>query len=99
MTNYWISWYQTPVEFELHSPWWISGYRYVLDDTAEDGEREQATICAAVHAMDEDAAKKVIVDSHDTVPGAIEWRFCEERPDDWTPFCDRFQRVKWMVWP
>lgn len=40
--NFWLSWYgELPMsEFELHSPWWISGY------DAED----RPVICAAIQA-------------------------------------------------
>lgn len=46
---YWVSWYQTKTlgPFELHTPWWVSGWR--LDDGGD-------SICAAVMAADEDAA-------------------------------------------
>lgn len=92
MKRFWISWEHTvggPV-FELDSPWWISGYGF-------DGDME--TICAAVLAENEEAAKRLVLDSYDESPGEVEWRFCNERPDDWTPFCDRFRQAKWMKWP
>lgn len=87
-TRFWVSWLRDPyVKFTLHSPWWISGYR--------DG---QATICAAIEAASEEAAKALIVAAHDT-PVDLEWRFCTERDPDWSPFCNRFPRASWMVWP
>lgn len=92
MKTYWISWIGPVGGFELHWPWWISGYR--LGD-----EEDTPTICAAVKAKNENAAKEVILASHDDKPKDIEWRFCNERPDGWEPFCDRFPRADWMQWP
>ncbi|MDP3869168.1 hypothetical protein [Phenylobacterium sp.] len=86
MSRFWISWYGENGVFELHSPWWVSGYR---DD--------DFIFCAAVIAPDEAAAKAQIVETHDE-PVELEWRFAEERPDDWTPFCGRFPRSPWMRW-
>jgi hypothetical protein len=91
MNNYWISWYGTGAGFELHSPWWITGYR--LSDDEDDG----ATICAAIKANSEDEAKQKIIDAHDK-PVSIEWRFIEERPKNWSPFATRFLRSPWMQW-
>jgi hypothetical protein len=92
--NWWVSWYCPPGQmgkFELHWPWWVSGQR--MSDDAE-------TICAAVKAENEDGAKQVIIDSFDDQkPDDLEWRFVNERPGDWSPFCDRFQSAKWMKWP
>lgn len=91
MKRFWISWYEPDGSgFELHAPWWISGFR--CNDDAN-------TICAAVIARDEDAAKGVICDAHDDPDGHIEWRFCTEKGDDWEPFCERFPRADWMQWP
>ena len=84
---FWVSWWYMS-EFELHSPWWISGER---GDGVE-------SVCAAVMATSEDDARACILAAHD-VSGEIEWRFAEERPADWAPFCDRFPRANWMVWP
>jgi len=98
--KYWISWYhkQEFSGFELHSPWWITGYNFEGD----------ATICAAVKATDEIKAMEIVRNSYDVPPGigslsnipvsfyAIEWRFCEERPLDWSPFSDRFPKAEWM---
>ena len=91
--NWWISWYNTHPRdaFELHSPWWISGIR------ADDAD----TIVAAVHAPSEDEAKAKIIAAYDrpTVT-SLEWRFCEERPADWSPFgSNRFPQAEWMKWP
>jgi len=98
LKNFWLSWYAKTGAYELHWPWWTSGYRYVH----RDGEEcEEPTIVAAVRAESEEAAKEIVIASHDTPPTALEWRFCEERPDDWTPYeSDRFPKAKWMPqWP
>lgn len=89
---FWLSWYQDWVEgaFELHRPWWWTGVR------ADDGA---ATICAAIIAPDQEVAKALVVAAYERPPKSVEWRFCEERPNDWTPFCDRFERKPWMRWP
>lgn len=94
MKNFWLSWYHAGA-FELHTPWWISGYR----SAQEDQEEDQATICAAVVAESEEAAKQLIIACHDTPPTEIEFRFVEERPSGWSPFCDRFRAASWMRWP
>ena len=93
MKRYWLSWYGTSDSFELTSPWWISGERVFADGSAE------LTICAAIIASGTDAAKSVVVNAHDISPTRLAWRFVEERPDDWEPFCDRFPRAEWMQWP
>jgi len=87
--KYWISWYHKREfsGFELHSPWWITGYT---------GEGD-ITFCAAVKATDEIKAMEIVRNSYDVPPeDAIEWRFCEERPLDWSPFSDRFPKAEWM---
>ncbi len=92
MANYWISWYGNKGAWELHSPWWISGHRMVADRLAFDEERQEPTVVAAVKAENEDAAKALILAAHDSKPADLEWRFVEERPDDWSPFSGRFPR-------
>ena len=89
--NYWVSWYsELPLnEFELHSPWWISGY--TADDTP--------ILCAAIQARREDDAKDYVLQSYDTPPSTVEWRFITEQPDDWVPFSGRFPKAEWMTWP
>jgi hypothetical protein len=91
MTNYWISWYhnfEKHGEFELHSPWWISGGDLGGNDI----------VVAAVRAEDEDAARVIIHQSYDKPPVWLDWRFVNERADDWAPFCDRFPQASWMKW-
>ncbi len=94
MKNWWVSWIAKRVNFEIHSPWWVSGVAY-----GPNGE-ERHTICAAVRAKSETAAKKYIRDCHDAPkPRDLDWRFIEERGEEWEPFSDRFPRGKWMKWP
>lgn len=93
MKNYWLSWYGNSMAFELHWPWWVSGYR--MDDN------ETPTIVGSVRAPNEWIAKEIVTASYDDPPPSLEWRFVEERPDDWTPYeSDRFPRADWMPdWP
>lgn len=97
MKRFWLSWYHSDVDhgaFELHSPWWTSGTRLF-------GETVSRTICAAVIAKNGEEARERVRLSYDRPPepDAIEWRFCEAKDDEWSPFNDRFQRAKWMAWP
>lgn len=91
MQGWWLSWYNgAPLtEFELHSPWWVSGY---------DSEANEILV-AAVRAETEHAAKEQILRAYDHyAPGSLRWRFCEPLERE-TPFSDRFpQSAEWMVW-
>jgi len=94
MKNWWISWWyklprKGPWTFELHSPWWCSGGR------SSDGMK---SICAAVQAPDEAAALEIIYAAYDKRPRDIDFRFVEARPNDWSPFCERFPHADWMQW-
>lgn len=87
--KWWVSWY-APRElggFHLLSPWWWSGFR-----------DEDAVICAAIQADEEEWARDVILVSYDSKPADLEWRFVEQRSADWSPFSDRFPRAGWMIW-
>lgn len=89
MQGWRVSWYNgTPLtEFELHAPWWVTGY------DAEGNE----TLVAAVRAKDEHAAKEQILRAYDHyAPGSLRWRFCE--PLDGEPFNSRFPKNEWMAW-
>jgi hypothetical protein len=90
LKNFWISWYHEKNQFspfELSSPWWITGEGQGSD-----------SICAAIEAEDEIAAKESIYRCYDETPESIQFRFCEERPEHWSPFNDRFRKEKWMQW-
>ena len=91
MRPYWISWYQTKAlgAFELSWPWWITG---------ETGDGKAETICAAVRAENQAAAEEIILSSFDKRPQNLAWRFCDEKPEGWAPFTDRFERGDWMRW-
>jgi hypothetical protein len=86
---WWVSWYShTPSrEFELHSPWWVSGER-------SDG----ATVyVAAVRAVDESAAWDMIRLAYDhPAEASVEERFIEAL--DGAPFTSRFPQASWMEW-
>lgn len=95
-TSWWISWYNPkPGDpsgyFTLHWPWWITGER--TSDYA-------FTVCAAVRAEDEDAAKALIAAAFEspTAPDAIEWRFVQDMSGKpgWSPYSDRFPKADWM---
>jgi hypothetical protein len=97
MNTYWVSWYAHARSgpWTLHWPWWISGWRLYMSDETPD----EPTVCAAVRAESEEAAKEIIIAAHDRRPENMEWRFCEQQPDDWVPFSDRFPKADWMQWP
>lgn len=85
--NWWLRWYGSDgFDFTLHWPWWVSGYA-----------GDSTVLVAAVRATSEEAAKAIVESAH--AKGKIEWSFAEPRDVDWSPFCDRFPRAKWMHWP
>lgn len=88
--KFWISWFHKKEfsPFELHTPWWVSGY---------DGDGSE-TVCAALIADDDEKAREMIYACYDVRPDVIEWRFCHSKEEDWSPFCDRFPRAGWMKW-
>ena len=98
MKRFWISW-EHKDEFggyTLNAPRWRTGYRL------GDGLRAEAeTICAAVVADDEESAVGMIYAAYDDEPEEIAIRFVEEKPNDWSPFNDRFPLADWMkpYWP
>lgn len=95
--RWWVSWQCVAAGFELHSPWWESGYVMAFDENGED--IDVPTYCAAVAADDEVGAKEQILRAYDAAPIRLEWRFCNERDPVWSPFGERFQKAKWMQWP
>jgi len=98
MTGWWISWYHHPDDgsFELHSPWWITGY------TIQEGYHRH-TIVAAVMAECEDDAWDKIRDAYDADPVNLEERFCDELKEGkslpWEHAGTRFELADWMQWP
>lgn len=87
---WWVSWYslRDRSEFELHSPWWISGY------DSDDND----ILIAAVLADSEAAAYDKVRAAYDEPRSDddITERFCHEL--DQSPFSDRWPRAEWMAW-
>lgn len=99
MKSFWMSWYHTPElgGFELSSPWWKSGVRLVATESGE--IEEHPTICAAIRADHLEGAMDRVLTGYDVRPDDVEWRFFNEKPDDWSPFSERFPKADWMEWP
>lgn len=89
MKTFWVSWWHTDAysAFEIHAPWWESGFR---------GADSASSLCAAIRAPSEAEAQALVIQSYDTAPVDLEFRFVEERPDDWSPYTDRFRKADWM---
>jgi hypothetical protein len=88
---FWISWWHDNAkdgEFELHTPWWISG----------EDMKGRESICAGIMAKSEEDAKNKIISSYDKSPDVIDFRFCVLKEDNWTPFSSRFRKADWMIW-
>jgi hypothetical protein len=90
LKKYWISWYHDEnfSPFELETAWWISGEEY---------NKNRKMICAAIYSDHIALAHQKIQMLYDIPPREIEFRFCEEKPNDWTPYCDRFPKADWMT--
>jgi len=88
---FWLSWWHEEGMggFELRWPWWFTGTR-----CADDAE----SVCAAIRAATPEDAKEAVMAAYDERPERIEWRFCQARPDDWSPCGDRFPKARWMEW-
>jgi len=105
LRGYWLSWYHDPEDgpFELHTPWWISGYTVDVEL-----HHQKEVVVAAVQAESVDDAWNVVRAAYDTSPTHLEKRFCdplEDRPgrpnirEPWTGASGRFRRADWMQWP
>ena len=100
MNEYWISWYSVfeyTGSFELHSPWWVSGWSYDAD------ENEESIIVAAVRADSEEEAWEVVKQAYDTYPKkGFRERFIETFEEGetkpWEREGGRFQLADWMEW-
>lgn len=80
---YWISWYSGERALrraEIPGPWWITG-------ETTDGS---VVVVALVSAVDEADAMARVERGHKIPIGGMIWRFCEAKPDGWTPPGDRF---------
>lgn len=89
---YWVSFHSRSGTFELHSPWWISGY-------GSEDDAEFDIICAALMATDDEDVRRQISACHDEPDFQAWFRFIEPRAPDWSPFSDRFRKADWMQWP
>lgn len=92
LKRFWISWWWHPEThgvFTLSSPWW---------QTSTDTQGRES-ICAAVLAPDEAAARDLIFSAFAVEPAGLEFRFFDQKPGGWDPFGKRFPRRDWMVWP
>jgi hypothetical protein len=91
---YWLSWYHHPDdgEFELHTPWWVSGFTM--------SEPQRDTIVAAVQAANEETAWAKVRAAYDTPPTRLEERFCDELEGTYAqePWTERFPHADWMQW-
>jgi len=85
---YWLSWVATNHDYCIHFPHWSSG---------EDADGN-SILCCAVWATSEKKAKGIINNCHFAPNTNLSFRFCEEKPIGWTPFCERFPRANWMIW-
>lgn len=90
LKKYWISWYheQCFSPFEIDTAFWSTGWR--VSDYAE-------TICAAIYATSQTNAYDTIIKSYDEKPDIIDFRFCEKKPRNWTPYDERFYQASWMT--
>jgi hypothetical protein len=80
--TYWASWWADWCERTAELPFqaWVTGSRERMDDD------EEWSYCARIEANSEEAVED-LVEQH--FPDC-EFRFCQERPDDWYPPRDRF---------
>lgn len=95
MSRFWCSWRQPGEDPRpLHDPpkdervlgWWVSG-------DGGDGKKFYYTLCALIKAGTSDQAGLALKKDW---PEFVDWRFCEERADDWVPG-DRFVLKPWMT--
>lgn len=100
MNEYWISWtscFDVDGGFELHSPWWISGWSY------NEKDQEESVFVGAIRADSEDEAFAKISAAYDAVPdGGVSRRFIEifekDEKKPWEREGGRFQLGDWMEW-
>lgn len=86
--RWWASFELLSGDYELHCPNWQSGYG------------QGPTVVFAAIAESEDALMEHI-ETHCLEEGSsIDWRFAEERADDYSPYSSRFPGPsEWHVWP
>lgn len=90
MKPFWLSWVHKGGDFTLSTPWWVTGYDPAMNPT----------ICAAIVAGSEAEARMKVHDAYTPAGKSClpSFRFVEERPQGWAPFCDRFPQAPWMEW-
>lgn len=78
-------------KFEIHFPWWITGYDM----------NDRTSICVAIYAHDVEHAKRLVEESFDDGFSLDEWRFADERSSpNFIQQSGRFTINRdWMVWP
>lgn len=89
MTKYWVSWWHKEEygEFDLKWPCWLTAETYE--------EPARLAYCAAVKVKTGKDVLSVITKSYGIENNdllCLEWRFVIQKPDDWTPYSDRFSR-------
>lgn len=96
---WWISWYSPEAlgGFELHWPWWRSGWTIERDGT------EKTVLVAAVRADTEDEAFEIIESAYLEKPeDGVERRFCDKLEDGetmpWEHEGTRFPLMDWQEW-
>lgn len=94
--KFWMSfWLPNSVAFEYKGPWWVSGHRF---PRGLDNDYSEDSICAAVKAESERAAKELLLAGIEQPHQDVEWRFIEEKPADWSPYSGRFQKSEGVEW-
>ena len=89
--SYWMSWVTSPLDgpwtatlFSMLTPWWVE----------EVQESDDAVFHAAVRAPSEEEAWVLIGLSSFDGEKPTKRRFCEEKPDSWSPFNERFTEAR-----
>lgn len=98
MKKYWVSFncsVNLMENFEMHSPWWISG-----SQINSNYEITSHSICCAIQQPNKREVYRYVRSCFDKgyEPKRIKYRFIDEKPNSWSPFCDRFPKAKWMKW-
>lgn len=102
MSRYWASFVCTAEDYRplTYPPndrilgWWCSGY---TPSQFDDDDEEYAVLCLAIDAADEAGAVDAVLEDWPAFSdNGCEWRFLEERPDEWRPG-DRFPLAPWMT--
>lgn len=86
--RWWASFELLSGNYEIHSPSWVSGYG-----------RGPTVVFAGIAESEDDLMEHI--EAHCLDEGSsVEWRFVNERDDDYSPYTDRFPGPSsWHVWP